>query len=115
MKDITVKFNLADSGYFTALRLVAGAVCSLQDYDVDTIEDFKVCVTESALLLKNGGFENVVCVFSGDNGVKCTLSGEGGTPVGNEGEFSLALISALVDGCEIVRRGEIIKEVILKL
>ncbi len=55
MKKFSVEFNLRDSEYLTALRLVAGAVCSAGDFDVDTLEDFKVCVTESALILKNGG------------------------------------------------------------
>ena len=59
MKKFSVEFNLRDSEYLTALRLVAGAVCSAGDFDVDTLEDFKVCVTESALILKNGGFEKV--------------------------------------------------------
>lgn len=115
MKEFSVKFHLADSGYFTALRLVTGAVCSLRDIDVETMEDFKVCVTESALLLKSSGYESCECVFGGDGGVSCTLSGEGGSPAESEGEFSLALISALVEGCEIVRRGAVIEKVILKL
>ena len=59
MKKLTVEFNLCDSEYMTALRLVTGAVCSAADTDLDTLEDFKVCVTESALILKNGGFEAV--------------------------------------------------------
>lgn len=115
MKEFTVRFHLEDSGYFTALRLVAGAVCSLGDYDVDAIEDFKVCVTESALLLKNGGFESAVCTFSGNDGVICEISGEGGTPTEGENEFSLALISALVKECDISRNGAVIEKVVLKL
>ena len=55
MKKFSVEFNLCDSEYMTALRLVAGAVCSAADVDVDTLEDFKFCITESALILKNGG------------------------------------------------------------
>ena len=51
MKELSVKFNLADSEFYTALRLVAGALCSIADKDVDAAEDFKVCVTESALIL----------------------------------------------------------------
>ena len=50
MKELSVKFNLADSEFYTALRLVAGALCSIADKDVDAAEDFKVCVTESALI-----------------------------------------------------------------
>lgn len=115
MKEFTVKFHLEDSGYFTALRLVTGAVCSIGDADIDAIEDFKVCVTESALLLKSSGYESAVCVFGGGEGVCCEISGEGGTPRAGESEFSIALISALVNECDIKRRGEIIEKVTIKL
>lgn len=115
MKEFFVKFHLADSAYMTALRLVAGAVCSAHDIDVDALEDFKVCVTESAIILRNSGFEYALVTFDGEDGVTCTVSGEGGTPEESENDFSLALISALVDDCTIERDGAIIKRVILKL
>lgn len=115
MKEFEVKFNLADSEYMTALRLVTGAVCTVHGLDVDTLEDFKVCVTESAIILKNCGFESVNVVFCGGEGVKCTVTGAGGTPCEGDNELSLALIEALVGECEIKRRGGIIEEVILKL
>lgn len=115
MKDMCVKFHLCDSAYMTALRLVAGAVCSANDVDVDTLEDFKVCVTESCILLKNCGFETVTVTFSGGDGVRCTVEGGGGTIKASENDFSLALISALVEECEIERRGEIIERVSLKI
>ncbi|MBD5584743.1 MAG: ATP-binding protein [Clostridia bacterium] len=114
MKEFTVKFNLADSEYMTALRLVCGAVCSAHGLDVDDTEDFKVCVTESAIILKNCGFDSVTAVFSGEE-VGCTVYGEGGTPKEGENELSLALISALVKECDIKRRGDIIERVALKL
>ncbi len=115
MKEFCVKFRLSDSEYMTALRLVAGAVCSANDVDMDTLEDFKVCVTESAIMLKNCGFEAVSAVFGYDNGVYCAVSGEGGEPCEGENELSLALISALVGECDISRRGEIIEKVTLKI
>lgn len=115
MKELELKFNLADSEYLTALRLVTGAVCSAHEVDLDTLEDFKVCVTESAIILKNCGFEKVLITFFGGERVCCKISGEGGTPKEGENELSLALISALVEGCDIVRRGEIIEEVILEI
>lgn len=114
MKDLTVKFCLADSEYMTALRLVCGAVCSAHGLDVDAMEDFKVCVTESAIILKNCGFESVTATFFGGE-VGCTVYGEGGTPKEGENELSLALVSALVKECDIVRRGEIIERVTLKV
>lgn len=115
MKDMCVKFHLSDSAYMTALRLVAGAVCSAHDIDVDTSEDFKVCVTESAIILKNCGFETATVTFHGGEGVCCTVEGGGGNPKESENDFSLALISALVGECDIVRNGEIIERVSLKI
>ncbi len=115
MKELSVKFYLADSAYFTALRLVAGAVCSAHDIDVDTLEDFKVCVTESAIILKDCGFEKVNVTFSDDGGLCCSVEGEGGSPKESGNEFSLALISALVENCEIDRRGGIVGRVTLKI
>lgn len=115
MKDLCVKFYLSDSAYITALRLVAGAVCSAYDMDVDISEDFKVCVTESCIILKNCGFETATITFAGGDKVCCTVEGDGGTPKESENEFSLALISALVGECEIERSGEIIKRVCLKI
>lgn len=115
MKELVLKFNLADSEYLTAVRLVTGAVCSVHEVDLDTLEDFKVCVTESIIILKNCGFESVFVEFGGENDMRCTVSGEGGSPCAGENELSLALISALVKECDLKRRGEIIERVTLKI
>lgn len=115
MKEFTVKFHLSDSEYMTALRLCCGAVCSAHELDLDALEDFKVCVTESAIILKNCGFETVTAVFGGDEELACEVYGEGGTPKGGDNELSLALISALVESCDIVRSGEIIQRLTLKI
>lgn len=115
MKNLSVEFSLCDSEYMTALRLVAGAVCSAADIDVDLLEDFKVCVTESALILKNGGYERVKAVFATNGGVSAEISGFGGTPSAGDYELSLALIGALVEQCDIQRQGGIIDRVTLKI
>lgn len=116
MKDFTVKFSLADSGYMTALRLVAGAVCSVCEKDVDLAEDFKVCVTESVIILKNCGFEQAEVVFCNEEGFAvCRACGLGGKPAEGENELSLALISALVDGCDIKKHGKIIESVTIRI
>lgn len=112
MKNFTVEFALCDSEYLTALRLAAGAVCSAADIDVDAIEDFKVCVTESALILKNCGFESVKAQFFREGGVGCEISGLGGSPKSADNELSLALISALVSECDITG-GKVIEKVTL--
>ena len=100
MKTFDVEFHLCDSEFFTALRLVAGAVCNVADIDVERIEDFKVCVTESALILKNCGFERVLVSFKADSGVVAELKGVGGKPKKGDNELSLALIGALVTNCD---------------
>ena len=115
MKDLSVKFDLADSEFFTALRLVASALCSVAEKDVDAAEDFKVCVTESALMLKNCGFKSVCASFSADGGVKAVLKGEGGQPAEADNELSLALIGALVEKCGIDRKDGVISSVTLEL
>ena len=115
MKKLSVEFSLCDSEYMTALRLVAGAVCSAADVDVDRLEDFKVCVTESALVLKNGGFERVTAEFNTKNGVTATLTGLGGKPKKGDSELSLALIGALVESCEIDDKNGIIDRITLKI
>ena len=115
MKAFTVEFYLSDSEYLTALRLVAGAVCSAADVDVDALEDFKVCVTESALILKNGGFERVRAEFETENTVTATLTGLGGNAKKGDSELSLALIGALVESCDIEEKNGIIGRVTLKI
>ena len=115
MKAFTVEFYLSDSEYLTALRLVAGAICSTADVDVDALEDFKVCVTESALILKNGGFERVKAEFNTENSVKATLTGLGGKAKKGDSDLSLALIGALVKSCDINENNGIIDRITLKI
>lgn len=115
MKEFCVSFDLEHSEFNTALRLVAGAFCSLAEKDVDAAEDFKVCITESALILKNSGFKRLCANFSVQDGVKAVLSGEGGTPCEADNELSLALIGALVEKCGIERRDGVICGVTLEL
>ncbi|MCD8285902.1 MAG: hypothetical protein LUD50_01565 [Clostridia bacterium] len=116
MNKLTLKLDLQDSVYNTAIRLVAGAVCMINDEDVDDIEDFKVCVTESLLILKSCGYEQAVCLFSADGGTLCEIRGLGGTPCeGENNELSLALIPALVSRCDIRKNGSIIESIELEL
>lgn len=117
MNDFTVKFDLADSEYMTALRLVVGAVCATADIDVDACEDMKVCVTESCLILKNCGFEGVKVSLGCKGGVHATVQGTGGEPHACDNEFSLALVSALLSSCDISvdRQSGAICKLILKL
>lgn len=115
MREFTVEFCLADSEYMTALRLAVGAVCAAADTDVDSAEDMKVCVTESCLILKNGGFANVKIRLGCKGGVYAIVQGEGGQPKPCDDQFSLALVSALVSSCELSENGGVIDQIMLKL
>ncbi len=115
MKAFTLKFCLADSEYMTAVRLAVGAVCANADMDVDAIEDMKVCVTESCLVLKDSGFESVTVSLNPNQGFSAEVEGEGGSPKAGDNDFSLALISALVSGCDLVKREGVISKLTLKL
>lgn len=117
MNRLTMSFYLADSEYLTAVRLAVGAVCSVADVDVDAAEDFKVCVTESCILLKNCGSERAEITLDpcGGSRVSAEIVGAGGRPCAGDNEFSLALISALVERCDIERQGEAIVKVRLYL
>lgn len=116
MKSFKISFALADSEYLTAVRLVVGAICSVADVDVDAAEDFKVCVTESCIMLKNSGYHGVNIEFSVHGGVSATVCGEGEKgDVAADNDFSLALVSALVTSCDIERQGQSISKVILSI
>ena len=115
MKAFTVKFCLADSEYMTALRLAVGAVCATADMNVDAVEDMKVCVTESCLILKEGGFECVTVTLNVEGRFSAEIKGEGGAPKAGDNDFSLALVSALVSECDLEKDGGIISKLTLKL
>lgn len=115
MKDFCLEFYLADSEYMTALRLAVGAVCATADKDVDSIEDMKVCVTESCLILKNCGFEKARVSLSCGGGMRAEVYGFGGETKPCDNDFSLALVSALVSKCDIEQKGGIINKIVLDL
>ncbi len=116
MKDFKLAFCLSDSKYYTALRLAVGGVCAAAELDIDATEDFKVCVTESCLMLKNCGFDGAEVILHTFGGVGAEICGtDAGTLSEGENELSLALLSALVSSCEIEKCGKAIKKVILKV
>lgn len=115
MNTFTVKFWLADSEYMTALRLAVGAVCAAADADIDATEDLKVCVTESCLLLKNCGYDCAEVELGCRGGATACVRGLGGKPEERDNGFSLALISALVSSCDIVKDNGIISCLTLRI
>ena len=85
--------------YLTTVRLTTGGLCALTGFDVDTTEDYKVCVTESLLILKRNGYTSASIDFAVGESLQCAVCGrdKGGEIVdGMEDEISRALLSALV-------------------
>ena len=84
--------------YMTTLRLTVGGLCALAEFDVDTAEDYKVCVTESLLILKRSGFTHASVMFTVGDTLACSLVGEGecAPAPSAEDEISYALLEALL-------------------
>ncbi len=85
--------------YLTTVRLTTGGLCALVGFDVDAAEDYKVCVTESLLILKRNGFSSATIEFVVGEALSCKIVGmeENGERENSfEDEISRALLSALV-------------------
>ncbi len=85
--------------YLTTVRLTTGGLCALVGFDVDTAEDYKVCVTESLLILKRNGYANAKITFTVGETLGCELCGTdfvGAEEDNLENEISTALLRALV-------------------
>ena len=85
--------------YLTTVRLTTGGLCVLAGFDVDSAEDYKVCVTESLLMLKRNGFSRATIHFTVGETLTCVVSGKDKTATAEqsfEDEISRALLSALV-------------------
>ncbi|MBQ8658899.1 MAG: hypothetical protein IJ506_07160 [Clostridia bacterium] len=95
--------------YFTTVRLTVGGLCALADFDVDSAEDFKVCVTESLLILKRNGFLSAAIEFSVGETLACEVIGKeqgGEAEESLDDEISFALLGALVGNAEFKKNEE---------
>ena len=95
--------------YLTTVRLTTGGLCSLAAFDVDAAEDYKVCVTESLLILKRNGFRRASIEFTVGEALGCVMQGlDGGADAEDsfEDEISRALLSALLGEVEFVKNSE---------
>ncbi|MBO5412604.1 MAG: hypothetical protein J6A38_05960 [Clostridia bacterium] len=96
------KFSVAlplTGEYLTTVRLTTGGLCALAGFDVDSTEDFKVCVTESLLILKRNGYLSATMEFRVGESLACTIEGAekgGEKDLSIENEISRALLSALL-------------------
>ncbi len=107
MEKFSISLPLTGEGeYFTTVRLTTGGICALCNFDVDSAEDFKVCVTESLLILKRNGYQKAVIEFVVDEMLSCKIKGE---EFGEEkqdsldDEISYALLNALLGKVDFVK------------
>lgn len=108
MEKFTVTLPLTGE-YLTTVRLTTGGLCSLVGFDVDTAEDYKVCVTESLLILKRNGFKEAAIEFVVRETLGCKLRGVGMAGEKEEEmeeEISKALLSALLGKVDFVKNSE---------
>ena len=100
--------NLPIKGeYLTTVRLTTGGICALAGFDVDSAEDFKVCVTESLLILKRNGYKYATIGFTVGEMLGCEIVGEEASEEKEEGiedEISYALLNALLGKVEFSER-----------
>ncbi|MBQ8296040.1 MAG: hypothetical protein IJX87_06380 [Clostridia bacterium] len=105
MEKFSVSLPLAGE-YLTTVRLTTGGLCALAGFDVDATEDFKVCVTESLLILKRNGFSTANILFTVGEALGCVVEGCGNPSKKEEGledEISRALLSALLGTVDFVK------------
>ena len=102
MNEFSVNLPLTGE-YLTTVRLTTGGLCSLVGFDVDAAEDYKVCVTESLLILKRNGYTTARIDFTVGEALACRVCGlaQGGEKADEvENEISRALLSALLGDVE---------------
>ena len=95
--------------YLTTVRLTTGGLCALVGFDVDTAEDYKVCVTESLLILKRNGFSTAKIEFTVSEALGCSVcgvDGDGEKEDGFEDEISRALLSALLGEVQFIKEND---------
>ena len=105
MEKISVSLPLTGE-YLTTVRLTTGGLCALVGFNVDESEDFKVCVTESLLILKRNGFVSADIHFTIGESLACEVrGGERGNERADEfeDEISRALLSALLGNVDFVK------------
>ena len=106
MNVFSIKMPLTGE-YMTTVRLTVGGLCALAGFDVDSAEDYKVCVTESLLILQRNGFKTAELTFTVGETLACELRGDGvGEPtLTAEDEISYALLSALMGKVDYTKDG----------
>lgn len=108
MDKFTLQLPL-ESDFLTTVRLTTGGLCSLAGLDVDFTEDYKVCVTESLLILKRNGHKRARLEFTVGKTLACLVLGSeaaGDIEENIEDEISYALLNALIEKVEFTKNAE---------
>ena len=84
---------------------------------MDTAEDYKVCVTESLLILKRNGFSTASIEFTVGDALGCAVSGVG--EVGEMGDsledgISRALLLALLGTVDFVKESDRVVKIVFE-
>jgi hypothetical protein len=85
--------------YLTTVRLTVGGLCLAANFDVESTEDFKVCVTECLLILKRNGYTRAKIDFTVGETLAVRVKGASDVVVEDdspENEISYALLEALL-------------------
>ncbi len=116
MENFSIKTPLTGE-YFTTVRLTVGGLCALAGFDVDSAEDFKVCVTEALLILKRNGYAFAEVAFTLSEALGCRIVGVGEVGAKEdslEDEISHALLSALLGKVELVKKADRVAEIVFE-
>ena len=103
--------------YLTTVRLTTGGLCALVGFNVDETEDFKVCVTESLLILKRNGYANASIAFGVGEALRCEILGvgeRGEKADGFEDGISAALLSALIGNVEFNKEDDVVTGIVFE-
>lgn len=105
MEKFSVSLPLKNE-YLTTVRLTCGGLCSIMEFDVDGAEEYKVCVTESLLILKRNGYQKAEITFTLGESLACKIEGfdkTEGVDGSVEDEISYALLTALIGNPEFIK------------
>ncbi|MDP2891750.1 MAG: ATP-binding protein [Bacillota bacterium] len=117
-EEVRVTFP-AESEYLTAIRLLSSAVATKGGFDVDSIEDIRLCASEACLLLieQNHAYEAIEMKLRlSREGIEICAEGKGvcekkPSAAGENEELSEQILEELTDLLEISRNDGVIKSV----
>lgn len=107
--------------YVSIVRLTASGIASRAGFDIDTIEDIKVALSEvlGKIIERLPSFANINIDFiSESDGMRINMNIPDSIPdlFDNEDDkFALAIIRSLMDEMEMIRQGHIVITMVKKL